>query len=111
MNESKVSKGRITLQEFADRNVAAQYQQTLKDAYEVCIANGWGDPDAPTCCGERVPTTSFLGTYHAECAKCGKWAHDLTGPSFTPGGNACSFLDPDKVDVETDKVWIVGKAA
>lgn len=107
MPTNDTSKSRKSLQEFADEIVAPQYRQPLQTAQDVVIINGWQDVESPVCCGEIVTVESMLGSpYHAECRFCGKFARAVDGPNFT--GGAVQFLDPDKVDLDTEHRWIVG---
>lgn len=104
----------MTLQEYADATVIEQYRQPLKTIREALAVNGWDadpfpDNYKPTCCGTEVEVNSFIGSaYRAECAKCGKFIFDVTGPSF--GNSWVSVCDSNKVDMETDydKRWIAG---
>lgn len=101
-----------SLQQFADENIKPELRQNLKSAAEIAVAIGWGDPDKPVCCGQPVNVQSMIGSpYFAECEKCGKWAAAVDGPMFSNGGGVVQFLDPDKVDLDTDRRWIAGNGA
>lgn len=104
----------LTLQEYADSIVAAEYRQPLKTIHEALAVHGWdADPFPedykPVCCGAPVQCQSFLGdTYMARCKSCKKFVLDVTGPSF--GNSWVSMPDSKKVDLETDmdRRWIAG---
>lgn len=99
-----------TLQAFADACVRSDLRQKLKTAEELVVLHGWGSAEEPACCGEPVKIKSMLGqAYQADCSICGKWASNVAGPTFGPNGNYVQFLDPDKVDLDTDASWIIGK--
>jgi hypothetical protein len=101
----------ITLQAYADEAIAAKYRQTLKTGEQVASLQGWGDPAAPTCCGNALSVQTCIGNpYFAKCETCGKWAASLDGPSFSESGSSASFLDTDKVDLDTEATWIIGTA-
>lgn len=58
------------------------------------------------CCGAPVTVSSFLGGAHyARCETCGAAIADVTGPQY--GNGSMSFMDSDKVDMETEKRWVV----
>ena len=99
---------KISLQAFADSVLAAEYRQPLKSLRGALYAHGWhhGFPD---CCGQRVESQSMFGdAYYAECKCCGRFIADISGPHFS--GGAVSFLDSDKVDLDTQVRWIVGRS-
>lgn len=99
---------KISAQEFADSIVAPEYRQPLKTLAECLDINGWEHVDRPTCCGSEIEIRSMIGAaYFAECPRCGKFAVEVTGPSF--GNSSVAFIDPEKVDVDTDKLWITGQ--
>lgn len=98
---------KVSLQAHADETLAEKYRQLLKTAAQVIDANGWGDPDAPQCCGTPVAVKALIGDpYYAECETCGKFAVTADAPRF--GKASVQFLDPEKIDLDTDARWIVG---
>lgn len=110
---------KVTLQEMADRMLSEEYRQPLKTVAEALAANGWAnesDPEdgeaikIPMCCGVELEAVGMLGqVYHLECHTCGKFAHDVTGPSV--GENSVRFVDTEKVDCTgywDDHCWIAG---
>lgn len=99
----------ITLQRYADETVHPDYKQPLKAIDEALDALGWAQVDKPECCGKPVEMRSMIGSvYHVECEICGKFAFNVTGPKFSDTGSSVSFLDGNKVDLDTQKVWITG---
>ena len=99
---------RISLQEFADRIVAAEYRQPLKTLAEALAVHGWLEVDRPTCCRQPVKITNMLGaTYMVECERCSRFIVDVSGPSFE--GSAVRFIDSEKIDIDTDYRWIAGR--
>lgn len=102
---------KATLQSYADDVLADAYRQPLKTVDEALAEVGWPIEDQPSCCGDPVETRAFLGgAYHAECGKCGRFIHDMTGPSFSENGGSCFLIDGEKVDVLTEHRWIGGMA-
>ena len=98
---------KISAQEYADQVVAAEFQQPLKTLAECLDRNGWEHVDRPECCGSPIEIRAMFGSaYFVQCKTCGKFAADVTGPSF--GNASVCFIDPEKVDVDTDKLWIAG---
>jgi hypothetical protein len=100
---------KITLQQYADEALSPEYRQPLKTADDVADHHGWGDPASPQCCGAKVGIRTIIGDpYYAECGVCHKFAATADGPSF--GNASVRFIDTDKVDIDTDRRWIVGIA-
>lgn len=96
----------ISLQQFADETLAPEYRQSLKGPKALIDEMGWGDVDAPMCCGERLRVTSWIGVpYKSECQKCGALAVAVDGPMFE--NSTCRFLDPEKVDMSTENRWAI----
>ena len=59
-----------------------------------------------SCCGTPVEIQSWLGdAVAAHCKTCGAAIADVTGPVWSGGG--VSFVDPDKINVETEARWVV----
>ena len=84
----------------------------LMTAWDAAEAVGWErreyDEDAAhfLCCGEAVTVSSLLGiAYYARCGICGKAIANVTGPTFQ--GSTVSLPDPDKVDLDDPRVWVV----
>ncbi len=98
---------KISAQEFADSVVSPEFRQPLKTLAECLDIHGWPHEDFPVCCGQKVDVRSMFGdAYFAQCKVCGKFAVDVTGPSF--GNSFVAFIDPKKVDIETPRLWIAG---
>jgi hypothetical protein len=104
---------KMSLQEYADKTIAEQYRQPLKDINEALLSVGWGfmpddvDEYMPICCGKNVDVTTFIGhAYHAQCTECGKFIHDVRGPSF--GNSWVNLIDSKLIDCDTHKAWISG---
>lgn len=74
---------------------------------QLCEFFQWGNPDAPTCCGQRVSTTSFIIVYAARCEKCGRSARTLSGPWID--GACAGFLDDEKIDLEDPRQWVISE--
>lgn len=105
---------KMSLQEYTDQIVSEQYKQPLKHINEALGSVGWGSmPDGvdeyyPECCGKNVDITTFIGSaYHAQCLVCGKFIHDVRGPSF--GNSWVNVIDSNKIDCDTKLAWISGK--
>lgn len=100
---------KISLQEYADKTLDAQWHMPLMTVEEACTKIGWTFENSPKCCGFPVEISSFIGSaYQAVCLECGRFIRDITGPSF---GNAwVNLVDPEKVDLETDfqRRWVSG---
>lgn len=97
---------KVSLQEYSDDVVAAQYRQPLLTVEDALAIHGW-TLDPPWCCGMPVEVRSFLGgAYHAECEVCGQFVHDVTGPSF--GNSWINLIDTDRIDCNTPARWIAG---
>lgn len=59
-----------------------------------------------SCCGSPVEIQSWLGgAVAAKCETCGAAIADVTGPVYRNG--SVSFMDSDKVDMETELRWVV----
>lgn len=98
----------ITLQEYADKILSDQYRQTLKSLSDALYLNGWHHGN-PRCCGQEVEVRSFLSeAYYAECTACKRFMADVSGPSF--GNGHVRLLDESKINMDTKKRWIVGRA-
>lgn len=98
---------KISAQQMADDLVAPEYRQPLKTLAECLDIHGWEHVDRPICCGAEIKIDSFIGSpYFAECPTCGKFCCDVTGPRF--GNGHVSLIDAEKVDLDTDKLWIAG---
>lgn len=105
---------KMTVQELADKIVAPEYQQPVKTLVEALAELGWEHKEieggtSTRCCGQEVEVQNMLGsTYFAQCETCRKFISDVTGPRFSETGGAVSFIDGDKVDLNTDKTWVCG---
>lgn len=98
---------KISLQQYADEVLAPEYRQPLKTAEEMCALHGWGDPNSPQCCGAPIEIRSMIGDpYYAECKTCRKFGAAMDGPRF--GKSSVRFLDGDRIDLDTERRWIVG---
>jgi len=60
------------------------------------------------CCGTEVDVSALIGTpYGARCTICANAIADVLGPSF--GNGHVAMADPDKVDTEDPRSWVVVK--
>jgi hypothetical protein len=99
-----------SLQEYADVAVAPEYRQPLKTLEEALAVHGWPLVDKPPCCGAETEVRGFLGsTYVAECRTCGRFVADVSMPMPSERGSAMILLDPEKVDLDTERRWIAGR--
>jgi hypothetical protein len=58
------------------------------------------------CCGQEIEVSSLLGdAYAGTCKICKAAIADLLGPSI--GNHTVGFPDPDRVDVEDPRSWVV----
>lgn len=98
-----------TLQEFTDAVVLPEMKQPLKTVEDACAAVGWEFEEFPVCCGKRVDVANLIGAYHAECKICGRFIHDMTGPSFPTSGSVQMFQwEQFPENTDWSRTWISG---
>jgi len=95
---------KIRAQQVADERWP-QWKQPLKTVHEAMAVHGWPQTDKPDCCGEPIYIESFIGVpYLGGCKKCGKFVVSVDAPEW--GNSWVAPIDPEKVDLDTDKLWI-----
>jgi hypothetical protein len=73
----------------------------------LCKILEWGDPESPTCCGQRVATYSILfQVNNATCEVCGKTAINVPSPYVE--GSCVKMIDESQFRWEgDDAVWAI----
>lgn len=100
---------KITAQEFADQKFPPEFRQPLKTVTDAMAVHGWPNVDRPECCGEPIEIRSFIGCpYLGYCNHCRKFVASVDAPNW--GNSWVQTIDSNKVDLDTDKLWIAGTA-